>query len=469
MTPIRFFAALALVPCFAHQAIAQGDGTGRLEGIVVDSVHSRPLAGVKVLAVSAGSPTDVPRAAVSDSAGRYHFDALPSGRYMVGFESPLLDSLEIVLPPRAADVATGSTATMTLAVPPAGKLRAAVCSGATLPPGTGAIFGHVVDAETESPLPGAAIALAWWEMEVDRTTLRPDSRQRTASVSTDDGGWYRVCGVPTGTFLSMQLQYEGRTGAVLRTIVDDTLGVAIRHLSFSMSGSRADADSGTAAAPSDELPLSGTALLAGVVRGTGDTPLASAEVRVRGTTAVGYTDASGRYSLRGLPAGTQVLDVRHIGYGATESSVELRSGTTVTSDVRLQRIVNLDSIRVVAKRSRYVQFNQIREKSMGGYFIGPEELELQHVAMTSDLLWQIPGFRVLGNGYEAVVVSSRTGSLRPCRADVVINGAHNQPINDVNPAEVGAIAAYSEGHMVGAPPEFYGSSGCGLIIIWTKR
>ena len=106
---------------------------------------------------------------------------------------------------------------------------------------------------------------------------------------------------------------------------------------------------------------------------------------------------------------------------------------------------------------------------MGGYFIGPEELELQHVAMTSDLLWQIPGFRVLGNGYEAVVVSSRTGSLRPCRADVVINGAHNQPINDVNPAEVGAIAAYSEGHMVGAPPEFYGSSGCGLIIIWTKR
>ena len=134
MTPIRFFAALALVPCFAHQAIAQGDGTGRLEGIVVDSVHSRPLAGVKVLAVSAGSPTDVPRAAVSDSAGRYHFDALPSGRYMVGFESPLLDSLEIVLPPRAGDVATGSTATMTLAVPPAGKLRAAVCSGATLPP-----------------------------------------------------------------------------------------------------------------------------------------------------------------------------------------------------------------------------------------------------------------------------------------------------------------------------------------------
>ena len=384
----------------------------------------------------------------------------------MGFESPLLDSLEIALPPREVTVTPGLAATIELALPPAATLRAAVCSKATLPRGTGAVYGYVVSAETENPLPGAVIALAWWEMEVDRNTLRPTSHQRTASVSTDDGGWYRLCGVPTGTWLSMQLQHDGRTGPVLRAIVDDTLGIAIRHLSFSASGSRTDADSGTAGAPDDDAPLSGTAMLGGVVRGTGDTPLASAEVRVRGTSAVGHTDASGRYALGQLPAGTQVLDVRRIGYGATEASVELRSGITVTRDVRLQRIVNLDSIRVVAKRSRYVEFERAREKSLGGIFLGPEEMEQQHLALMSDILWQIPGFRVLGNGYDAVVISARSGSLNPCRTNVVINHAEDQPINDVNPRNVGAIAAYPEGHM---PPPEYNFRGCGVIVIWTKR
>src|SRR5919107_2317830 len=208
MTPIRLLVALALVPCLARPASAQADRNGRIEGTVTDSVRARPLAGGRVLAVNAGSPADAPATAVTDSAGRYHIDALRAGRYTVGFESPLLDSLEIAPPVRAGEVAPGGTATVNLAVPPAAKLRAAVCSGAPLPAETGAIFGHVVSAETESPLAGAEVALAWWERSVDRTTLRADSRLRTAAVSTDDGGWYRFCGVPTGTWLSIQLQHE---------------------------------------------------------------------------------------------------------------------------------------------------------------------------------------------------------------------------------------------------------------------
>ena len=474
MIPIRLLAALSLALCLAHPASAQVDRTGRIEGTVTDSVRARPLAGVRVLAVNAGSPADARGAATTDSAGRYRIEALPAGRYMVGFESPLLDSLEIALPGRAGEVTPGGTATVNLAVPSAAKLRSAVCSGAALPKETGAVYGRVVSAETENPLPGTVVALAWWELTVDRTTLRSDSRLRTASDSTDAGGWYRVCGVPTGTWLSLQLQHDGRAGSVIRTIIGDTLGIAIRHLSFSTSGSRADADSGSESPRGGDTPLSGTAKLGGVIRGIGDTPLASAEVRVRGTEAVGYTDASGRYSLGGLPAGTQVMDVRHIGYVAAETSVELRSGAVVTSDVRLQRIVNLDSIRVVARRSRYVEFDKAyNKKSLGGYFLGPEDLEQMRVAMTSDIVWRIPGFRVVGNGPDAIVVGRNGGSLNQCRANVVVNGAPNQPINDVNPFNVGAIAAYSGGGSFGDVSEYDTGSPrggyCGLILIWTKR
>ena len=447
---------------------AQGESAGRLEGRVIDSVHARPLVGVRVLALGSGPRVGSRDTAVTDSAGRYHIDALPAGQYTVGFESPLIDSLEIALPPREGNVAPGTTATVDLAVPPAAKLRSAVCSGATLPRETGALFGHVVSAETESPLSGAVVSLAWWEREVDRTTLRANSRIRTASVSTDDDGWYRLCGVPTDTWLSVQLQHEGRAGPAMRALVGDTLGIAILHLSFSTSGSRVIADSATSAAVGDDAPLSGTAMLSGVVRGIGDTPLASAEVRVVGTGAVGHTDAQGRYSLRGLPAGTQLLEVRRIGYGATENPVELRSGVVVTRDVRLQRIVNLDSIRVVAKRTRYSEFSKLRERSiLGGSFLGPEELEDVRVAMTSDLVWRIPGFVVVGNGPNAYVVSTRGGgSLSTCRANVVVNGAPNWPINDVSPLKLGAIAAYPQG----GPPEYYfGGRFCGMILIWTKR
>lgn len=464
---LSFGALVAATFILSSPVDAQGDGHGRVEGRVVDSVYRRPLPGVRVIALSTGSQRDTRDSAVTDSVGRYHIDALPAGRYTVGFESPLLDSLEIALPPREASVAPEGTATVDLAVPPAVKLRGAVCSGATLPPETGALFGHVVSAETESPLAGVVVALAWWEREVDRTTLRATSRIRTASVSTDDGGWYRVCGVPTDTWLSLQLQHEGRTGPPLRALIGDTLGIAIRHFSFSMVGSRAIADSGSAGAPGDDAPLAGTAMLGGVVRGIGDNPLSGAEVRVPGTEAVDHTDAQGHYSLRGLPAGTQVLEVRRIGYGATETSVELRSGVSVNRDVRMQRIVNLDSIRVVAKRTRYVEFSKLQEKSVyGGVFLGPEDLEQAHVAMTSDLLWRIPGFRVLGNGPDAIVVSARGGSFRECRANVVVNGAPNWPINDVSPMNVGAIAAYPQG---GPPDVYYGGTYCGVILIWTKR
>src|SRR5215212_7620829 len=259
MTPIRLLVALALALGIARPSHAQADRTGRIDGTVTDSVRARPLAAVRVLAVNAASPADAPASAVTDSAGRFHIDALAAGRYTVGFESPLLDSLEIVLPPRPADVAPGGAATVNLAMPPAKKLRAAVCPGVELPTETGALFGHVVNAETESPLAGAVVALAWWETEVDRTTLRPRSRQRSASVSTDGGGWYRLCGVPTGTFLSLQLQHEGRIGPAFRALVDDTLGIAIRHLSFSATGARANPDSAAEGAPGEDALLSGTA------------------------------------------------------------------------------------------------------------------------------------------------------------------------------------------------------------------
>ncbi len=428
-----------------------------------DSVHARPLAGVKVLALEEAH-AETPRATTSDSLGRFHFDSLPAGGYMVGFESPLLDSLEIQLPPRRAGIMAGGVATVDLALPSASKIRAAVCPGTMLAKGTGALFGHVVSAETEGSLANVRIGLTWRERDVDPSTLRPFNKERSASVTTDEGGWYVACGVPTGSWLVIQLEHERRVGASIRMVIDDTLGVAIRHLSFSTSSSRPASDSATAAAnEASDAPLSGSAVLSGLVRGAGGAPAAGAEVRVWGTVAVGRTDESGRYSLSALPAGTQMLEVRQIGYAVGERSVELRDGATATGDVQLSRIVTLDSMRVVAMRTRYPDFERHRKESPFGIYLGPVDIARQHVALTSDIVQKLPGFLVVGHGFNTVVTS---GSTSNCRTNVVINGMENQYINDVHPADIGAIEAYAAGRTI---PLDVISGGCGAILIWTKR
>jgi hypothetical protein len=459
----RVLIGVTLMTCVSRASHAQADRSGRIEGTVTDSVHGRPLAGVRVDAVDAAAPAMKPGSAATDAGGAFRIDSLPPGRYLVGFESPLLDSLEIVLPPREATITPGGAATIELALPSAAKLRAAVCPNVTVPPGTGAVYGRVVSAETESPLARATIAMAWRELTVDRKTLRMASTERTASVTTDAGGWYVVCGVPTGTWLSMQVQHDGRAAPVFRAFVDDTLGIAIRHVSFSPSAARPLADSAAFADSPDTGALTGTATLSGTVLGPDDAPITTAEVRVGGTSGVTRTDVAGRYSLTSLPAGTQMLEVRKLGFEVAETTVELRSGAPATRDVRLRRIiVRLDSMRVVATRVRYPDFAEHR-KAGWGRFLGPEDLARERVSFASDIAWTIPGFRVVGNGYDAVVVDGR--GARGCPANIVIDGSENRSINEVSPSEIGAMEFYR----VGEPAPMLYDRGCGAIVIWTKR
>lgn len=191
-------------------------------------------------------------------------------------------------------------------------------------------------------------------------------------------------------------------------------------------------------------------------------------MRVIGARAVALSDARGRYALGDLPSGTQVLEVRRLGYLLAKQPVELRAGRTLTQEVRLQRIVTLDSMRVLAQCSRYPEFEQRRKRSGFGTFLAAEDIESRRPFQTSDLFWQLPGFKVSGFGLDAKVVSSRgISSLMggACAANVVIDGMENQDINLIHPSSIGAMEVYREGSP--APVQYRG--GCGVIVIWTKR
>ena len=460
---------VVLLLSVARVVTAQGAPTGRLEGTITDSVHSRPLVGAPVLAIRV-DPAQPPVAsgATTDARGRFRLDTLPVGRYMVEFASTFLDSLEVILPPREVVIVGGQTSRVDFALPSGRTLRAAACPGVQLPEETGAIVGRVLDADTERPLAGASVVTSWTELTVDRATLRSSYEPQTGSVTTDSLGQYRLCGVPTDSWIQVQIQHGGAAGSAIRLLVPDSAGVIVRQLSLSPSSAGAAAASPSPSSDSAAAMLTGTAAVSGVVRGVGGLPLPQAQVKVIGAAPTARTDARGRYALGDLPAGSQVLEVRSIGYLLAQQPVELRAGRTVLQDVRLQRIVNLDSVRVLAQRSRYREFEDHRKRSGFGRFMDAAAIASRNAFEMSDLIRTIPGFRVTGSGIDAKVVSSRgvVSVTRRCEVNIVIDGMQQQEINLIHPSSVGALEAYPAGGPPG-PLEYDGS--CGMIVIWSKR
>jgi hypothetical protein len=466
--PSLSFALSALAALTLLSAPLGAQGTGRIEGTITDSIHAAPLANANVLAVRVEPEPSVSSGAATDARGRYRIDSLAAGRYMVEFASALLDSLEITLPPREVSVAEGKATRVDFALPSGRTLRLAACPGLALDSETGAVVGRLVDADTDQPLAGAKVVVAWQDISVERKTLTPTVVERTGAVTSDSVGRYRLCGVPTGSWLAIQVQADGRAGSPIRLQVPDSAGVAVRHLSISSSSARPvdDSASGAAADTVPLPPLTGTALVSGVVRGVGGLPLSGAQLRVVGARGTALSDERGRFELRDLPAGTQALEAKRIGYLLAQQPVELRAARQITQDLRLQRIVTLDSMRVLAQRSRYPEFEQHRRMNGFGTFLTTEEIARRASFETSDLFRMIPGFRVSGYGLDATVTSSRgvTSLTGACSPNIVIDGMPDQEINLIHPSSIGAMEVYRAGQP--APVQY--DRGCGVIVIWSR-
>lgn len=462
--PARHVAlALALLAGAASAAGAQDTGSGRLEGVVTDSVRSTPLAGARVSATRLGAARETTLVARTDVAGRFVFDRLDAGDYALGFESALLDSLQFGGPARRVSVASGAVARAELAVPSGRTLRSLACPGMTLAKGTGALLGVVTDANTDAPIRGAQVAAMWTELTFDKGILQAMTLEHAGGVVTDSLGQYRLCGVPTDSWLLVQVQHEDRLGSAFQLAIADAAGVQVRDLKFSREGARDRAELDSALLDTTRVlaPLAGTATLAGLVRGSGGRPIANAQVRVVGTTPTTRTDANGWFSLTGLPSGTQELEVRELGFPVQRQPVDLRRGRMVRHEIQLAGAQTLEGMRAVATRERYEKFETNRRLSLTGHFLTQEQIEKRHAQNTSELFASIPSFRVVGDGPDAKVINTRGN----CRPNVVVDYMQYQEINTVPPSLIAGIEAYPT--INGAPAEF--TNLCGVIRIWVKR
>lgn len=439
-------------------------GLGSIIGTVEDSLHDGGLshAGVVVQQLPEHH-------AVTTGSGAFRLDSLPPGRYTLEVMHPVLDSLGIRLVSDTLTVASGQDQVVAMGIPGAQRLTSIVCTPAKLRFGPGVILGRVMVADSDKPAEGAEVSVAWTETEIGADIgVRSAPRVRKATVAAD--GTYRICGVPATFKGTLQAARGGaRTAEVPIDASQQALSVRLLFLPSVVA--QAPSPGNTNGAHTTRALATGTAVIRGKVTNAGGVPVAEARVSVQGTTASTATNADGTFTLTGVPAGTQAVLVRRVGYTPVELPMDVKSRLPNQMTVRLGTYTPvLATVDVTAKKVEPLGgtgFDKRRKTGMGKY-LDEDQITAIGPTFTTDVLRRVPGLYVSGSGGMANVTTTRGNGCVNYLIDrnPVQSGASS--IDDlVNPQDVTAVEFYQPSEM---PLELSSgsNSGCALLVIWTK-
>jgi hypothetical protein len=219
----------------------------------------------------------------------------------------------------------------------------------------------------------------------------------------------------------------------------------------------------------------GNASITGKVLNANGNPVVGARVDVVGTPGATLTRESGEFSLSGLPSGTQALVVRQLGYAPVEQSVELSTRAPARVIVVMTKPAQVLSPVLITADAEAgldrVGFNS-RKKSSAGTFITAEDVMKRAPTMLSDVFRSVPGLRLVPNGNEYTIESSRN-VMGGC-VTYYVDGAPWEAMfpGDVDrlypPQEISGIEVYASGSTVPGQFSQAGKSGCAAIVIWSK-
>jgi hypothetical protein len=482
----RCLALVSLVAVSAAATPARAQATGpRLRGRVFDSVASAPLAGARIELVSEVDRSRIAYSATSDSLGHFSLPAVARGRYIAGFFHPVLDSLGLALSQRWLDVKKDDGEMgFDLAIPSAERVHQAICAPQPKPKGVldsaGVVMGYVLSAHSLMPQTGATVIAQWTEYTIGRGTLERQLFSRTAT--SVPGGWFAVCDVPsaadivvraingTDTSGAIEVRVPGNRLArrTLYVASRETLAAAAERDSVVKHALRATSDSAT---DRPAAAVSGT-VLNGWVRTEDGVPIASAQVRLYGSSITALTNHDGAFVLVGVPGGSQTLVTRALGFVPDERPVDL-------TDEHLPVIIGLTSVRrfidTVHVRAARLDINNIvgfesRRKAGSGRFFSAADIRRLSPRQVTDILRHAPSVQLVSQGLSGFAVRMR-GDRNDCQPALFLDGKQlvRWELADLNsllhPDEIGGMEIYTPSM---TPAEFRTQDACGTILIWTR-
>jgi hypothetical protein len=424
-------------------------------------VHNQALAGATV------TIDGTARTTLTTAKGRYLIDSIPPGSHRLLLSHPVLDTIGMTLGTRPLTFAAGQMTTLDLAIPSSGQIVSLLCPAAVLRMrGPAALTGFVRDPETGGPATGSKVQLVYEAAAVMGLKKAPMVREATV----DSTGAYRICGLPTPMTGKVQVFRNGvSSGEVATAIEQGSLGLR----SLSIAAARVVTSAGDSGGPAKKV-YRGIASVTGKVVDKQGQPLAGARVTVQGSGVTAVSQSTGEFVLDSLPAGTQSLEVRKLGYGATDQAVELASGAPATARVTMNDYVpTLPSVRVESALDKGLTDIGYRGRKQAGlgYFMDGDNLRTDALLL-SDALRTAPGLKIVpsSDGRSYVIKSSRdaTGGC----TIFVVDGTRWTELNPgdiddyVRPNELRAIEIYNS---TTAPAQFQapGQSSCTVVVIWT--
>ncbi len=469
-------ATLVLAIHLSAQSVSGPRARAALMGSVYDSLSRQPLAFARVQLVASPRP-DTSFMATADSLGNFRMEGVRPGQYIVGFFHELMEAAGILSPVRTVDLPADSTIRPLLAIPSAETIVAALCgSKPGVNDSSGAVIGRVRDAETGEPLGDGHVVIVWLEMVTDSNGPHPERRE--APIKTSTHGRYVLCAVPTDGGLTARAEHRGRvTGAIELQVPPG--GLLVQDFVVGAD---------TVVVPAFEGPAvhRGVARLTGTVRNKSGRPLSGAQLRVIGTDVSAMAGDSGHFTLVGLPAGTQSLEVRYVGYQRMRVPVELSTRTP-----RRVAIVMQDRVQELATTTVYGRGQEksktdwngfyLRSKSPFGTFATRAEIEKMAAPSLCVVMAKLGMQMTYGSSGNGKIVGSQGCRImmhgqeagKPCNPQIFIDRApfsgsvadlaSEFPVEDVAGIEIYRGPATS-------PVEFsQGSGKCGVILLWTGR
>jgi len=371
----RWVAAAALFAATGLSAQApSATRRGAVKGVVTDSLTDAGLdeAEVQLAAADERGSTLVVR---TDSLGAFAIANVPAGRYLIGFDHPLLISLGLEMAPRPITVVEGEATDVQLSIPSSRTVRALRC-GATVDDGLGMLVGALRTAAGESPVPTATVEANWPSL-VQEGARFSMTRERVAATVGADGS-YLLCGVPSGA--SIELSVTAPRFHPVMGLVEPVPVTGVGVLDFRLA---------------DSARATGTASIDGQVS-LGDRAMAA---QGRAQIAALRRDVpveSGRFRIEELPAGTWVVVVKVVGGTSRAVVVQGEEGSVARAQVSVPpNSQQLTPVRVIGTRDRDSQIldDVLRRKRLGvGTVFLPDDPALKSATFTTDVMALARGF-----------------------------------------------------------------------------
>lgn len=451
-----------------------------VSGIVTDSISGVALPGAVVQLVAAEGLARSARTGYSDWLGRFSFAAVPSGRYTIGFFHPMLDSLGVDAPMRELIVSGDDPISVDLSTPSPAQLRSALCGARA---SGGVVVGVVRDAADASALTGANVTGQWVELSFSRDGIARHVAR--LSATTGENGWFALCNVPAAGTLSL-VASRGADSTDLLEVEVPANSIVRRELYLGVGAREVAA---LADSPTRQPARARRADLSGlVVSAEGGKPLTGAEVSVTGGFRT-RTNENGEWTLRGVPTGTRMLEVRALGYSPEREPVDVARGAPPVKVALLTLAATLEAVRVSATARLHIAdvagFHQRRRNGAGKYLTAAD-IERRGDLFTSEIFRSMPGLQI-GYAYDTLpaqtVTAEEVSTVNPlilmrsitgewCAPGIYVNGLLFPGLSagDLNTLittkEVAGIEIYTAASV---PAQFKQTmTGCGVIAIWKK-